>query len=330
MTPAPVLRDLAAADALARDPLSREGFGPGGEPCLLLDTRGPPPAARLAAWLRALPAPVIGIGAADTPASAACDTVCATLAEAAPLVATASRNPHAAAVLVQVLRATAHLDIDTALTVESLAYATLQGGAEYAAWRAARPQADPATPGPSPLLLHRDGATLRLTLNRPRQQNAIDVALRDALTEAFALAALDATITQVLLDGAGKCFSIGGDLTEFNPPPDTASAHAIRGLRLPARALAPIADRVHVRVHGACIGAGLELAAFAHRVSAAPNSFFQLPELRMGLIPGAGGCVSLPRRIGARRTAWLVLSGARLPARRALAWGLVDALLPAP
>lgn len=330
MTPSAVPLELASAETLSQDPLSRERFGPGGMSCLLLAMDGAHPTGRLAAWLRALPAPVIGVGAAEAPAAAACDTISATEAEAAPLVATTVRNPHAAAVLVQVLRATSRLDIESALTVESLAYATLQAGAEYAAWRAALPPAPPAPPEAAPLLLHRSGATLRLTLNRPGQRNAIDATLRDALSEALALAALDATITHVVVDAAGKCFSVGGDLTEFTTSPDPAAAHAIRSLRLPARGLAAVADRVHARVHGACIGAGLELAAFAHRVTASPTSFFQLPELRMGLIPGAGGCVSLPRRIGTQRTAWLALSGARLSARRALAWGLVDTLEPAP
>ena len=79
-------------------------------------------------------------------------------------------------------------------------------------------------------------------------------------------------------------------------------------------------------MHGACIGAGVELPAFAARVVAAPDAFFALPEVAMGLVPGAGGTVSLPRRIGRRRTAYLALTGARLDSRRALDWGLVDAI----
>jgi enoyl-CoA hydratase/carnithine racemase len=59
-------------------------------------------------------------------------------------------------------------------------------------------------------------------------------------------------------------------------------------------------------------------------VVAGPDAFFQLPELSLGLVPGAGGTVSLPRRIGRQRTAWLALTGRRLPAEQALAWGLVD------
>jgi enoyl-CoA hydratase/carnithine racemase len=74
------------------------------------------------------------------------------------------------------------------------------------------------------------------------------------------------------------------------------------------------------------IGAGLEIAAFAGRVVARPDAWFQLPELKYGLIPGAGGTVSLPRRIGRQRTALLALSMQRLSAKTAHAWGLVDAV----
>jgi enoyl-CoA hydratase/carnithine racemase len=101
----------------------------------------------------------------------------------------------------------------------------------------------------------------------------------------------------------------------------------IRCRTLPAREAARCADRFAVEIDGACVGAGLELAAFAGRVTATRRSWFQLPELAMGIIPGAGGCVSLTRRIGRQRTALMVLSGRRIGARRALEWGLIDALV---
>ncbi len=130
------------------------------------------------------------------------------------------------------------------------------------------------------------------------------------------------------LTGRGRCFSTGGDLSEFGTVPDPALGHAVRSLALPARLLAQCARRVTVHVHSACIGAGIELPAFARRVTASSNAFFQLPELKFGLIPGAGGTVSLPRRIGRQRTAWLVLSGSKINARTARDWGLVDAIVP--
>ena len=80
-------------------------------------------------------------------------------------------------------------------------------------------------------------------------------------------------------------------------------------------------------MHGACIGSGIEFPAFAGRLVAVADAHFQLPELRFGLIPGAGGCVSLSRRIGRQRATWLLLSGKRITARRALEWGLIDAVV---
>ena len=104
------------------------------------------------------------------------------------------------------------------------------------------------------------------------------------------------------------------------------TAHDIRMRRSAGRALASIADRVTVEVHGACVGAGVELPAFAGRVVAHPETTFRLPEIAMGLIPGAGGTASLPPRIGRRRTALLALLGEPIDAPTALEWGLVDEL----
>jgi enoyl-CoA hydratase/carnithine racemase len=148
--------------------------------------------------------------------------------------------------------------------------------------------------------------------------------MRDALCEGLALALADETQGDVLLDGAGPSFSSGGDLDEFGTLPDPAHAHAIRATRSPAALLAALAPRVTAQVHGACVGAGAELPAFAARVVARADAWFQLPELALGLIPGAGGTVSLPRRIGRQRTAWLALSGERIDAATALRVGLVD------
>jgi enoyl-CoA hydratase/carnithine racemase len=96
---------------------------------------------------------------------------------------------------------------------------------------------------------------------------------------------------------------------------------------MPANALAMAADRYTFHLHGACIGAGIELPAFAGRVVAKPNTYFRLPEVDMGLIPGAGGCVSIPRRIGRQRTNWLAITGIELNAETALVWGLIDAVM---
>jgi enoyl-CoA hydratase/carnithine racemase len=237
--------------------------------------------------------------------------------------------PLAAAALVRLLRGAPARDLEAGLAAESWVYSTLQAGPEFAAWLASR-NAQPAPPSPGPpLRVERSGRVLRLTLDRPERRNAYSAALRDALCEALVLAVRDPSIETIRLEGAGPCFSAGGDLAEFGTHPDPATAHAIRTTRSAARWLAQLAPRLDALVHGACLGAGIELPAFAARITAREDAFFALPELGMGLIPGAGGTVSLPARIGRQRTAWLALSGARIDAEAALAWGLVDRVVAA-
>jgi enoyl-CoA hydratase/carnithine racemase len=238
-----------------------------------------------------------------------------------------ARNPRAAAVLLDVLRRTEHLDVEAALEIESRAYSDLLAGPEFATWLQTRGPMDAPVPTPDPVRLERTGDELVITLNRPDHHNAYTAAMRDALVEALELAALD-PVLHVTLRGAGRSFCSGGDLAEFGTTTDPDLAHAIRMEQSVGRLLARIADRLTVEVKGACTGAGIELAAFGGRVVAAPRTFFRLPEVSMGLIPGAGGTVSVPRRIGRERTAYLALTGLRLHARDALAWGLVDEILP--
>jgi enoyl-CoA hydratase/carnithine racemase len=161
-------------------------------------------------------------------------------------------------------------------------------------------------------------------LNRPENRNAITVQMRDALVELLELVLLDDSIERLEISGRGACFSVGGELREFGLATDPALAHRIRSLHNPGRLLARCASRVSCHLHSACVGSGIELPAFAGHLRADPGSFFQLPELSLGLIPGAGGCVSISRRIGRQRTAWLALSGKKLKARTALEWGLID------
>jgi enoyl-CoA hydratase/carnithine racemase len=153
--------------------------------------------------------------------------------------------------------------------------------------------------------------------------------LRDALDSALRLALVDDEIELVRLRGNGPGFCSGGDLAEFGVISDVAIAHAIRTTRSIGRLLRQLGDRAEVILHGACIGAGIEFPVFAARVVARPDLTVALPEVSMGLIPGAGGTASLPNRIGRWRTAYLGLTGHRIDADTALAWGLVDAIEPA-
>jgi enoyl-CoA hydratase/carnithine racemase len=248
------------------------------------------------------------------------------VAEGAHLRAMSTANPQSSAVLAQVLRA-APTDPVAALHLESFAYSTLLGGAEFARWLARRgPRPAPPVPA-EPVLLDRDADTLHVTLNHPARRNAYGARLRDAFVEALRLAVLDRTITRVVVDGAGPVFCSGGDLDEFGTTPDLATAHFIRTGAGAAGLLDQLADRTEFHVHGTCVGAGIELPAFARRLLAAPGTTFRLPEVGMGLIPGAGGTVSLARRIGRSRTLYLALSGKPLDTTTALDWGLVDGLV---
>ena len=246
--------------------------------------------------------------------------------------AQSAANPQAATVLRQVLRIGRRLDVPAAVDVESLAYSTLLGGPEFSRWLTGRgPRPLPPPPTGEAVLVRRGGDELNVTLNRPERRNAYGARLRDALTSALTIAVADTSISRVVLDGAGPSFCAGGDLDEFGTTPDLTLAHLVRTRGGAGLLVHRLTDRIEARVHGACVGGGIEIPAFAGRVVAAEDAWFRLPEVEMGLIPGAGGTVSIPRRIGRWRAMHLFVTGARLDARTALGWGLVDAVSgPAP
>jgi len=236
-----------------------------------------------------------------------------------------TRNPLASLVLRDVLRTTETMPVPAALDVESYAYSTLLGGPEFARWlgeRAPRPLPPMVK---DPVLVARDDpGTLRITLNRPERRNAYGRQLRDALVDALRIALLDQGIDQVVLDATGPAFCSGGDLDEFGTAPDLVTAHLVRTRGGAGRLLHRLAERTQAHLHGPCVGAGIELPAFAGTVTARPGSTFRLPEVSMGLIPGAGGTVSIPRRIGRWRTLHLALTGAPIDVPTARSWGLID------
>ena len=282
----------------------------------------------LNAWLARQVVPVIGLVGEACPLLEGLDVAVQTEEAFALVCERIEARPRASAVLAQTTRITSLLPIASALVIESLAYATLQGGAEFARWLEGRPETRP--PGSEmkmrePVKLERRDHELHIILADPDHRNALSVAMRDGLGDAFTLVTSDDSIERVVVSGMGPCFCAGGDLTEFGACADPSEAHRIRQLRMPAGLLAEAADRYHFRLHGACIGAGIELPAFAGKVSASRDAYFRLPEVSMGLIPGAGGCVSLPRRIGRHRTNYLAVTGEAINAEQALAWGLIDA-----
>ena len=244
------------------------------------------------------------------------------------IAANTDRCPQAAVLLAQILRTGVALSTSEGLLVESLAYSVLQSGPEFRSWLTSRSKRDKKKGPPSgssdAVLVERRDDLLEIVLNRPNVRNALNVEMRDGLVEAIGVARADLSIERIELTGAGSDFSAGGDLEEFGSSENPVTGHFVRTARSPAGSMASVSDRVTARLHGACIGAGIELASFAGKVTARADTRIQLPEVTFGLLPGSGGTVSIPRRIGRHRTAWLCLGAAVVDAATAADWGLVD------
>lgn len=259
-------------------------------------------------------APAPWVGLADVPGAVA------------RLEAVGAEQPVAARLACDVLRMQAGLDFEEALELESIVYSMLLGSGGFQAWRARTPvrrRDEPQTPR---VLMAEEAGVIVIRLNRPAKRNAFDAAMRDELCAALEFARDDPDARPAVLAGNGPAFSAGGDLDEFGTAKDLGGAHLTRIEQSPARLARQIGERLTARLHGACVGAGIEVPAAAGRVTAAPGSFFRLPEVSMGLIPGAGGTVTIARRIGRHRTAYMALSGADIDLATALRWGLVDAV----
>lgn len=290
----------------------------------------PGPAGPLAQRVASLPLVIVGVthGEVDDDWLELCDVV-VTAGDPAlgAIEENVERFPLAAAALALLLRGQPGRSVEEGLVAESAVYSVLQSGPEFSAWRAQHPVRHEPDDG-ARVRLKREGPRLILTLTRPDRLNALDARMRDELMEGLAVAAADPGITVVELRGEGPAFCAGGDLDEFGSRSDPASAHVLRLRRSIGRELSHLGARTTAYVHGACVGSGIELAAFADRVVAAADTRIALPEIGLGLVPGAGGTVSLTRRVGRLRTAWLAFSGSTIDAATANAWGLVDDLEP--
>ena len=287
-----------------------------GAPAVVVDV-GDDPADDVGAALAPLPVVSIALGAGG----GSWDLV---LDDPGPALEGLRASPQAAVVAAQTLRRGSRLGPSDALLVESLAYATLQAGPEHARWLASRGRRVRRDLDEPRIHVTDDGVSVTITLNRPRLRNLLDAAMRDQLTDVLKALQAGADDRPVVLTGAGGNFCAGGDPAEFGTVPDPPAAHLIRSRANVAPWLAAVADRATARIDGSCVGAGVELAAFCATVTATGRARFRLPELSMGLIPGAGGTVSIPARVGRQRTlAWL-LTNAELDAATAMSWGLVD------
>lgn len=281
-------------------------------------------------WIRRAPCVVASVGDGPPPTTVDLALAADDHERLDAVEETVAHAPQAAAALADVLRTTEQLSIVDGLRVESFAYSMLLASPEFRRWLDARSPGRARTWTGPPVRMARSGTELLVTLARPENRNAFSAALRDGLLEALAVAEADPSLERVVVDADGPVFSSGGDLDEFGTADDVARAHRIRTLRSVGAALHHLGPRVEVRVQGACVGAGVELPAFAARVVAQPDATFRLPEVAMGLVPGAGGTVSLTHRIGRQRTAELALTGRAMAADEALAVGLVDEIVRRP
>ena len=165
-----------------------------------------------------------------------------------------------------------------------------------------------------------DGDIAVITLDSP-PVNALSTALRRRLLDAIATANDDPTVRAIVLTGAGRGFSGGADITEFTHPPQAPTLHdlldRIEGSPKP----------VVAALHGMTLGGGLETALACHYRVAVPSAKVGLPEVKLGLLPGAGGTQRLPRLVGPEAALEIITSGAPVGAEAALAQGLLDAVV---
>src|SRR5438067_4622501 len=173
--------------------------------------------------------------------------------------------------------------------------------------------------------VRREGAVARIFLNRPQKVNALDSAMLERLASALEEAGADETLHVVVLGGRGKAFCGGADINELASLDATTARSFITRIHRACDAARKAPVPVVARLHGAVIGAGLELAAACDLRIAARGTRFAMPEVRLG-IPSVVEAALLPRLVGSGRAAWLVLTGEAIDAERAYEWGLVEAL----
>jgi enoyl-CoA hydratase len=182
----------------------------------------------------------------------------------------------------------------------------------------------------SPLLVADDGAVRTLTIHRPERLNALDSATIRALHKAFEAAANDSAVRVVVLTGSGpKAFVAGADISEMSALSAVeARDFSLRGQRM-MRFVEKMPKPVIAMVNGFALGGGLELAMSCHLRIAADSAKVGQPEINLGLIPGFGGSQRLLRLAGRAATLELCLTGAPIPAERALQLGIVNRVVPA-
>jgi len=169
--------------------------------------------------------------------------------------------------------------------------------------------------------LDRVGAVAVITLDNP-PVNALSAGLRTGLMEAFKQAKADPANKAIVLICAGRTFIAGADISEFGKPPQGPGLNdlfgAIEGGSIP----------VVAAIHGTALGGGLEVALACHYRVAVPSARFGLPEVKLGLLPGAGGTQRLPRLVGIEKAMAMITTGDMIGAKEALETGLIEEIVP--
>lgn len=181
-----------------------------------------------------------------------------------------------------------------------------------------------------PVLVERGPVTV-VTLNRPEKLNAWNASMRARLGEVIEECARDADLRVLILTGAGRAFSAGEDVGEM----DELTRLGSRGFRAEVRTIHQVFDLIEAvevpviaAFDGVAAGGGLELALSCDFRILGEKARLVMPEARVGLIPGSGGCSRLVRHLGLGRAKELVMLGASIPAHRALELGLATEVVP--
>jgi enoyl-CoA hydratase len=176
------------------------------------------------------------------------------------------------------------------------------------------------------ILEERQDAVLVIRLNRPEVLNALNSELMEALGDRLTAAAGDADVRVVVLTGNDRAFAAGADIGEMSGKGvvDMLDSRQINRWG----AISSFPKPLIGAVSGWCLGGGLELAMCCDLLIASETARFGQPEINLGVIPGAGGTQRLTRTVGKVRAMQLVLGGQPISAEEALAWGLVNRVVP--
>jgi enoyl-CoA hydratase len=186
-----------------------------------------------------------------------------------------------------------------------------------------------STSNDSPAVLYeKRGPVAWVTLNRPAQFNAYNMAMRDALFQILGAVHDDADVSAMVLRGAGQAFSTGGDLAEFGSAPSPIVARWVRFRRDVWGMLRGLPIPTIAAIHGYTVGGGLEMALLCDLAIAADDTRLCLPETGAGMIPGVAGTQTASRRLGLGRALDLCLTGRWIDAQDALLVGMVAEVVP--